>query len=936
MSRLPGILLSMMLCAVAGQAAALDAQASKGAIQGRVTDSSSGVLQGATVMVMPIGARTVTDTIGEFVVAGLPPGDYTVTVTFVGFTEFTQAVTVVAGHTTRVESRLDVSGQSEAIRVTAERPRGEADQINRERTADNIVQVLSAEVITSLPNANVADAVGRLPSVTLERDEGEGKYVQIRGTEPRLSNLTIDGVNVPSPETGVRQIKLDTLASDLVESIEINKTLQASMDGDGIGGSVNIRTKTAGEQPAALLSTLGGYTPIIGGRAVTQTSATIGKRFGPGRNLGLLLGGTYDWNGRGINDIEPSPTVTSASPHYDSIDLRDYKYYRTRWGLTGSSDYRLSSGSNVSVRGLYSTFRNWGQKWVYTLNDGDTPAASIDWRRPDYAVGNIVGSGRHTIGQNWMTWDVSLARSRMLQSGGNGGSKFKWNGADTACASDPGMTTNVYSPTFSASCFAPGPANTEDIANYRLSTWSPASVGESAQRNLQGAASYGQLYHAGDRFGTLEFGGKIRDAHKYNDSYTTTYTVVKGVTIPIAPFAGTFTDPNYYDKTYPWPAQNVDYTLVQNYVQTHLSQFTVGGGPGPNSSQFDLTERVAAGYVMNSVDLSAHARLVAGLRIESTHVDTLSFNANSGHVDFAAGGNYVDVLPSAAFKFSASPNTAVRLVYSRALSRPDPQDISRAVGPVNDTQTPPTVSLGNPALKPEHANNYDVLLEQYLSPLGLIQAGYFYKALADPIIATQTRPAAGPFAGFLVSQPGNAGSATLQGVEFAYQQHLTFLPGGWGGFGLFANYSYTSSEARGLPLRTDRPALLRQAPHTWNISPTYDRGRLSLRAGISYNDANIYAYQYQNLNGEGAPIAAQDLTAGGAKGPGGDTYLYAHLQVDAQANVRVAQGLSVVVYGLNLTNEVFGFYNGSPQYVLQREFYKPTFAFGVRWNPPQR
>jgi TonB-dependent receptor len=167
------------------------------------------------------------------------------------------------------------------ILVTAARSRGEADQINRSRTADNIVQVLSAEVITSLPNANVADALGRLPSVTLERDEGEGKYVQIRGTEPRLSNLTIDGVNVPSPETGVRQIKLDTLASDLVESIEINKTLQGNMDGDGIGGSGNIRTTTAGEQPMVMLSALGGYTDHRR-RGVTRRG-TIGQRFGADR-----------------------------------------------------------------------------------------------------------------------------------------------------------------------------------------------------------------------------------------------------------------------------------------------------------------------------------------------------------------------------------------------------------------------------------------------------------------------------------------------------------------------------------------------------------------------------------------------------------------------------------------------------------------------------
>ena len=87
----------------------------------------------------------------------------------------------------------------------------------------------------SLPNANIADAVGRLPSVTFERDEGEGKYVQIRGTEPRLNNLTIDGVSVPSPEAGVRQVKLDTIPADIVESVEVNKTLSANQDGNAIG-----------------------------------------------------------------------------------------------------------------------------------------------------------------------------------------------------------------------------------------------------------------------------------------------------------------------------------------------------------------------------------------------------------------------------------------------------------------------------------------------------------------------------------------------------------------------------------------------------------------------------------------------------------------------------------------------------------------------------
>src|SRR5437667_2996527 len=224
-------------------------QERKGTISGHAIDVNHDSLVGARVEVQPNGYAVTTDAQGAFTISDLVPGKYTLTVSYVGFKPFSREVTIASGGVENVDPVLEIETVSEQVIVRGERERGEIEALNRERTADNIVQVLPAEVITSLPNTNIADAVGRLPSVSLERDEGEGKYVQVRGTEPRLSNLTIDGVHVPSPETGVRQIKLDTLASDVVESIEINKTLQANMDADGIGGSVNIRTKTAGEQP---------------------------------------------------------------------------------------------------------------------------------------------------------------------------------------------------------------------------------------------------------------------------------------------------------------------------------------------------------------------------------------------------------------------------------------------------------------------------------------------------------------------------------------------------------------------------------------------------------------------------------------------------------------------------------------------------------------
>ena len=176
-------------------------------------------------------------------------------------------------------------------------------------------------------------------------------------------------------------------------------------------------------------------------------------------------------------------------------------------------------------------------------------------------------------------------------------------------------------------------------------------------------------------------------------------------------------------------------------------------------------------------------------------------------------------------------------------------------------------------------------------------------------------------------QPINGSAAHLVGFEIAYQQHMTFLPGFLSGFGFSANYSYTSSQAHGGPNRTDDPALQRQAPSTGNFSPTYDRGRLSARLGLSYNGPNIFQYVYSNLNSDGTP----NPVALGKTGPNGDIYLYQHTQVDAQASFRMYRGLQFIFAGLNLTNEVFGFYAGSPAFPIQREYYKPSYEFGLRY-----
>jgi len=305
---LRSIFLLILLCYIVSVAPA-HAQTGRGTIAGTARDAANSALASALVEVQPLGRKVATDDQGQFRITDVPAGEYTVTVSYVGFAPFNNTVKVEPGQTANVDALLNVASVSDQVIVTTERLQGEAEAINIERMSDEIVQVLPSRVITSLPNTNIADAVGRLPSVSLERDEGEGKYVQIRGTEPRLSNVTINGVNVPSPETNVRNIKLDVVPSDLVERIEVFKTLAANQDADGIGGTVNLVTRTAGERPTYTLAGQGGYNPIQNGYGRGGINGTIGRRFGTSKKLGVLLSGTFDQTNRGIDDLEPAQTI---------------------------------------------------------------------------------------------------------------------------------------------------------------------------------------------------------------------------------------------------------------------------------------------------------------------------------------------------------------------------------------------------------------------------------------------------------------------------------------------------------------------------------------------------------------------------------------------------------------------------------------------------
>jgi TonB-dependent receptor len=931
------------------------AQERKATITGHAADVNRDPLVGAKVELQPLGQTTVTDAQGAFKIADVLPGKYTVAISYVGFKPFSKDVTVASGGAVDVEAELQIETVSEQVIVKGERERGEIEALNREETADNIVQILPAEVITSLPNTNIADALGRLPSVSLERDEGEGKYVQIRGTEPRLSNVTLDGVHVPSPES-VRNVKLDAIPADLVDSVEINKTLSPSQEGDAIGGSVNLVTKRAGEQPFLSIMGRGGYTPVGLGGLLDQFAATYGRRFGQEKRLGVLIGGSYDYNERGTDDIEPSPGVNTTNGGQafngpSSMDIREYTFYRHRYGFAGSADYKLGAGSMAYLRGLFSQFHDNGEDWIYTPTANSFvsptmtgPDSNVTYthviRRPQQRIFNFIAGANHSLGKTLVAYEAALGQAR---STGGFFSAFFSGPQNVTFALD---TSNPFTPKFNQV----GGDNVFDPANYNLggpnfNFFRDLSFGTNNhifERDLTGSISVARQYNVGSHFGTFEVGFKVRDAHKSSLFFERLFVpATSGARlVPLPSVAGTATNSNYYFGNYRLlPLSNFDKILsFYNANQSLFSEDFNFEHQISDPNDYTTKERVIAGYVQNTITVGRF-RVLGGLRIEGTQGSfrgtIVNFDTNGNFVsDTLAPGEqtYTNFLPSIQVQYNINSSTNIRAAYGRGIARPNFTDLPPFLL-VDASRTPTRVTAGNPALRPTHANDYDLLFEHYLKTVGLIEAGWFYKDLADPIVQTQTILASGPLAGAQQKQSVNFSSGHIQGVELAWQQHLTFLPGLLHGMGVAANYSHTTSQTSfpagndptngNAPNRTDNPPLVRQAPNNWNFDTTYDKGPISARMGLTHNDRSIFFYNFQSI------------PAGGIKGPNGDNYFYPHTQVDAQVSYRLphAHSVRMIVSFLNLTNEVFGFYNGSEQFPTQREYYSRTISAGFVWTP---
>lgn len=912
-----------------------------GSVSGAVKDSSGAVLPSAQIVLQPGSTTVASNAQGAFRIPNVLPGTYTMTVTDVGFASSVSTIVVRAGENTLANVTMNVSSASQQVVVNGAQE-GDVAAINEQRTSENILNVMTADTIQDLPNQSVATVLGRMPGVTVQINEGEAQYVQIRGTEPRLSNTTVDGVALPGPDPQVRQVDLWVIPGDLVGSIDINKTLSANQDGDAIGGSVNLHMKQAtSSRPTLNLESLGGWDPIDTGQPWFRDDATLGKRFGAHQRFGAIFSFSYDLNDLGTDDVEPLPDINpdgSNAPYFDTIALNEYFYNHTRFGFGGSIDYKVSDNSDLFVHGIFSNFKDYGQKFEYDIGNSANGNAGVSFhnslRRPNYQISDLFLGGNHVFAHSFIHYIAAISHSREGGAAGNPGADYTPLNSNlgSTCSYVPGPS--IYRPQFP--CAASDPIY--DPTQYALQDINLTS-GQSTQINLQGSGSVGLNYHLHSYASTFEFGALIRNAHKGQYALSPTYdNFASNVTPPLmSQFTTKFTNPAFYGGSYRYgPVTSFESTekwLAANPGALPLDEGATHLNSDPGN--YNLQERITAGYIMNTVDLGSKYHLQTGLRIEATNESNTGYLVTtvpstptnpSGYGATTAstgGGSYINLLPSVQLRYSIDHNSDLRAVFGMGISRPNPYDLV-PYKTLDETKQPNVENIGNPALVAEHADDYDLLYERFLPSVGMIEAGYFYKHLTQPLFQTesiQPNPFPNPVTPtVLLTQWVNGGHAYVQGIEFAYQQHLSFLPGVLAGARINANMTWTQSRNYDLTGRTDTPQLVGQAPFSYNITPSYETKRATVSVGISYDGPNIATYQWQTSD------------PGTVKGPFGDNYYFERTQVDAQASYRVGKGFTITASEENANNAILGFYNGSKQYMTQREYYKPIYYGGIRWS----
>jgi TonB-dependent receptor len=790
---------------------------------------------------------------------------------------------------------------------------GQAAQIDKalkdQRASDSIQSVVHADAIGQLPDTNAAEALQRLPGVSTERDQGEGRFVSIRGLGPDLNSVNINGVNLPSSEPGGRAVALDVLPSELIQSLSVVKTLTPDMDANALGGTVNIRSLSGFDHDGFFYTISGqaGYNPLVS-KTSPKVSGAISNIFSIGDgtdNLAVALALSFEQRKFGSDNVETGGDWNfNDGARLKSLQPRDYQIQRDRLGVGLNFDYKPDELSSYFLRTLYSKFEDDEQRNRITtrfnpssgseagqLPDETTNGVRVRRDLKDridrQEIKTVTFGGEKNMGLWTVNGQASYTESSEKGLPGIANARFQndFNGVGFTDSKKPSVIAG---------------ADFYDPNNYTLREIEEEDT-FSIIKQKDVKMDFARLYDFNGHDSEVKFGAKLSRRNIRNDINTFIYDDFTGFSRNLSDYS----KGNLRYKPGPFGTE-INGSAIRNLTR-QLDRNAAFDEEQSRIDDYKMSEDINAAYVMNSIDIDK-LRLIAGVRYEGTKFKAKGTSlVDDVFGEVSESNSYSNILPSLHAKYQLAENTLLRAAYTTAVVRPTFDQLA----PGTSITSGDEAAFGNPNLNPLEAKNFDIGIEHYMGRAGVISAFAFYKDIKNFVYETDVR-GTGAFVGFNEALTfENGDDAKVYGLELAYSQKLDWLSYPWNKVILGANATFSDSTAEISSLGLTRNIVLpSQSKQVGNMSIGWQDQKFGVRLAGNYKSRFL-------------------AEVGGIDTKQNDLYADAQLYVDLSASYFITPKLQLRFDAQNITNEKFYVYQNRGNFNAQYEEYGPTYRVSL-------
>lgn len=939
MKQIEKVLLSLLILLSAGLQVLANVNVNElkhGTIKGRILDTSNQTLPGATIYIDSLHTGVVSDINGFYTLTNIAPGTYKVKVSYVGYSPVEMTITVPEGKTVESDVMLNDGVKLREV-VVGGAFNGQRRALSSQKNAMGIVNVVSADQVGKFPDSNIGDALKRISGINVQYDQGEARFGQVRGTSADLSSVTINGNRIPSAEGDTRNVQLDLIPADMVQTIEVNKVVTADMDADAIGGSINLVTKNTPNKRMFNATAGSGYN-AVSKKAQLNLGLTYGDRFFNDK-LGLMFSGSYQNAPGGSDNAEFEYDVDDGSVVMKEAQMRQYYVTRERQSYSLALDYEFNPDHKISFKGIYNRRNDWENRYRVVYKDLDesgpseqsielqTKGGADDTRNARLERQQTMDftlDGEHNLGGRLlMDWAASFSRA----------SEDRPNERYFGLKMDNNTGENLIN-TFRG-IGGRAPYSTIAIPGLDNEGWELDELTNSNQSIYENEWKFRLNFELplmkGLYGNTLRFGGKYTNKEK--DRETTMYKY-DGEDVNDNPI---FNDGGAW-REHGSSQIRKGFMVGDNYPEgTHFISKKYLGSINFNSMQgepdyeemsgnYHAKEEITSAYLRFDQKLGQKLDLMLGLRMEHTALNYRGLNwvvDEDENESLESTGNrknsYTNWLPSVLLKYDVNDDLKLRASFTETLSRPK---YSALIPSVNYNRADEEATIGNPNLKPTTSYNFDLSAEYYFKSVGLVSVGLFYKSINNVIVDEVWKgmdsqlPITGTY-DYEISKPINAYDADLFGVEVAYQRDFGFITPALKCLGFYGNYTYTANKTKNHHFEHrvledgEDVDMIGSPEHTANASLFFEKWGFNLR--LSYNFASAFVDEM----GEVAQL---------------DRYYDKVNYLDLNASYTFGKRFKTTIYAdvTNLLNQPLRYYQGTKDRTAQVEYYGARFNAGIK------